>query len=151
MSEQKDRLKEAISDYDGPVDAWTRNQRALKTGGVGKDLMVSNCNGNRPISKKAAETYSRVFGRTPGWYLYGDEGAPPAAVTDPLKSAQKVRDTNDVRKLLKRIDGLTPANITVLVSAIEGFQQANGVQPSQNRPHDQSERASHPREVEPSR
>lgn len=77
MTQPKDRLQAAIADYDGPVDAWSQNQRALKEGGVGKDLMISNCNGNRPISKRAAATYAKVFGHTPGWYLY-DETAPAA-------------------------------------------------------------------------
>jgi len=75
MTEPKDRLRAAIADYDGPVDAWNKNQRALKEGGVGKDLMISNCNGNRPISKRAAATYAKVFGHTPGWYLYGEAPA----------------------------------------------------------------------------
>ncbi|MFC3208102.1 hypothetical protein [Aquamicrobium soli] len=78
MTEPKDRLRAAIADYDGPVDAWTKNQRALKEGRVGMDLMVSNCNGNRPISRNAAATYAKVFGHTAGWYLYGDTSPPKA-------------------------------------------------------------------------
>lgn len=70
--EPKDRLSQAIAEagYDGPTEAWRANQRAL---GFSQDLVISNCNGNRPISKKAAAAYAKVFGRTPGWYLYGDD------------------------------------------------------------------------------
>ena len=88
MSEPKDRLRAAIADYDGPVDAWTKNQRALKEGGVGKDLMVSNCNGNRPISRRAATTYARVFGHTPGWYLYDEATADETEARKPEVDAE---------------------------------------------------------------
>lgn len=53
--------------YKSASAAWRENQRAL---GVGKDLFISNSNGNRDVSKASAETYSRVFGRDPAWYLY---------------------------------------------------------------------------------
>lgn len=69
--EQKDRLWQAIKEagFETPTDAWRANERAL---GISQDLMISNCNGHRPISKKSAAIYAKVFGRTPGWYLYGD-------------------------------------------------------------------------------
>jgi hypothetical protein len=72
MTEPKHRLMQAIRDagFDKPTEAWRANQRAL---GISQDLMISNTNGNRPISRKAAEKYAQVFGRTAGWYLYGDE------------------------------------------------------------------------------
>jgi len=72
MSEQKHRLMQAIQEkgFKSPTDAWRANQRAL---GISQDLMISNTNGNRPISKGAAEKYARVFGYTPGWYLFGNE------------------------------------------------------------------------------
>ncbi|RWQ56530.1 MAG: hypothetical protein EOS82_03270 [Mesorhizobium sp.] len=73
MIEPKHRLMQAIREagFEKPTDAWRANHRAL---GISQDLMISNTNGNRPISRKAAEKYAQVFGHTAGWYLYGDEG-----------------------------------------------------------------------------
>jgi SOS-response transcriptional repressor LexA len=80
--EPKDRLKQAITEagYDGPSEAWAANKRAL---GISKDLVISNSNGHRDISKKAAAAYARVFGHDAGWYLYGDtddrDATPPVS------------------------------------------------------------------------
>jgi hypothetical protein len=148
MQEQKDRLIQAIRDagFSKPTDAWRANQRALD---ISQDLMISNTNGNRPISKKAAEKYARVFGRTAGWYLYGEGGSTPAPTTgDDLPTGQ-VREPKAVRKLLNRIGGLTPANVKVLLSAIQGFQQANASPPSQDQHRGQSAHANRRHEVKP--
>ncbi|MFC3706335.1 helix-turn-helix transcriptional regulator [Devosia honganensis] len=96
--EQKDRLKQAIqeSGYDNPTDAWRANERILKSGRVGKDLLTSMTNGNREISKNAAAVLSRVFGHTPGWYLYGvEDAAAPRQLDIPMVSmvsAGRMRD-----------------------------------------------------------
>ncbi|BCH20211.1 hypothetical protein [Mesorhizobium sp. L-2-11] len=85
MIEPKHRLIQAIREagYETPTDAWRANRHKL---GISQDLMISNTNGNRDISKKAAEKYARVFGRTAGWYLYGDNGEASAA-TDGASTA----------------------------------------------------------------
>lgn len=109
----KDRLKIAMleSGYDNPTEAWRANQRAL---GISKDLIISNSNGNRPISRKAAEVYAKAFGHTPGWYLFGiEDDANRAAVDVPMVSmvsAGRMRDQNgvmpaDIERYI-RIDGL---------------------------------------------
>lgn len=70
--EPKDRLRRAMEVATGntvATEVWAANKKAL---GVGKDLFISNLNGNRAISKKAAAAYGMVFGVTPGWILYGD-------------------------------------------------------------------------------
>lgn len=128
--------------YTKPTEAWRANQRAL---GISQDLMISNANGHRPISRKAAEKYAEVFGRTAGWYLYGEAGQTSAPANESPPSTQKVSDPKEIRKLLGRIDGLTTANIKVLLAAIEGFQLANDEQPSQSQRRDQSESANRPR------
>ncbi|RWO57279.1 hypothetical protein [Mesorhizobium sp.] len=71
--QQKHRLMQAIREagYETPTDAWRANKHKL---GIGQDLIISNTNGNRKISVKTAEKYARVFGHSPGWYLYGDKG-----------------------------------------------------------------------------
>lgn len=45
---------------------------------INKNTITSNLNGNRPVSKKAASTYARLFGCTAGWILYGEGPAPGA-------------------------------------------------------------------------
>jgi len=145
MTEPKDRLRAAIADYDGPVDAWTKNQRALKEGGVGKDLMISNCNGNRPISKRAAATYAKVFGHTAGWYLY-DEGPHKP---EPKRTAQA--DTEAQLRAALLAFGVDRKSLSRAVAAIRaGFVRAEG-KPRQTPRDDQSAPASRHHEEEPSR
>lgn len=83
--------------FEKPTDAWRANERAL---GISQDLMISNANGNRPISKKSAAIYAKVFGRTPGWYLFGqDEPEARAAYRIPklsMVSAGRLRDQQAV-------------------------------------------------------
>lgn len=136
MSEPKDRLRAAIADYDGPVDAWTKNQRALKEGGVGKDLMVSNCNGNRPISRRAAATYAKIFGHTAGWYLYDDSPATQVAKRDPAADAEA-----QLRAALLAF-GVDRKSLARAVGAIRaGFVKAEA-KSEQNHPGDQYSPAS---------
>lgn len=115
--EQKHRLAQAMreSGYDNPTDAWRANQRALA---FSKDLLISNHNGNRPISKKAAEAYARVFGHTPGWYLYGtDESETRRSYEIPMVSmvsAGRMRDqpgvlSADIEKYI-HLDDLPPGD-----------------------------------------
>lgn len=145
MSEPKDRLRAAIANYDGPVDAWTKNQRALKEGGVGKDLMISNCNGNRPISRRAAATYARVFGHTAGWYLY-DESTPGPAE----KRSTDVNTEAQLRAALLAF-GVDRKSLSRAVATIRaGFVKAEG-KPRRTPLDDRSEPANRPREEEPLR
>ena len=75
--EPKDRLKRArlAAGYPTPTAAWAAHRSLL-----GKDLLISNENGNRPISRKAAEKYAEAFGVPAGWILYGDGDRP-----DPIR------------------------------------------------------------------
>lgn len=72
-------------------------------------------------------------------------------VGEDVASTGSIHDADDVRKLLERIDGLKPADVTALLSVIKGFQQANSAQPELARPRDQSEPAIPHREPSPSR
>lgn len=70
--------------------------------------------------------------------FFGQDGAVP------------IRGSDEIRNVLERIDGLKPADVTVLLSAIQGFQQANAAQPERARPDDRSEPATPRRESTPS-
>lgn len=101
--DQKDRLNQAIKDagFSNPTDAWRAKQRVL---GFSQHLMISNTNGHRPISKKAATGYANAFGRTAGWYLYGDEETTGALHKVPLVSQVSA-------SRLGRREGVTEAEI----------------------------------------
>ncbi|MGX5850239.1 LexA family transcriptional regulator [Mesorhizobium sp. PL10] len=70
MQEPKHRLQQARAEagYASPSDA----ARALRD--INKNTLISHENGNRPLSRKAAEKYGRLFGVDPGWLLFNGEG-----------------------------------------------------------------------------
>lgn len=43
---------------------------------INQNTIISHLNGNRAVSKKAAEKYARLFHCTAGWILYGEGQAP---------------------------------------------------------------------------
>lgn len=74
MEEPKHRLQKAraAAGFDSPSEA------ARLIPELNKNTLISNENGNRPISRKMAETYGKLFGVDAGWLLYGTHSAPPA-------------------------------------------------------------------------
>jgi SOS-response transcriptional repressor LexA len=71
MQEPRHRLQQARAEagYASPSDA----ARTLRD--INKNTLISHENGNRPLSRKAAEKYGRLFGVDPGWLLFnGDHG-----------------------------------------------------------------------------
>lgn len=73
--EPKDRLKkarEAAGFRSASAAAKARREINVNT-------LISNENGNRPISRKMAAIYGDAFGVSPGWLLYGD--GPPNALS----------------------------------------------------------------------
>lgn len=66
----KDRLRQAriAAGFATPSDA----ARAIRE--INKNTLISNENGNRAISRKAAERYGQFFDVPAGWILYGEEG-----------------------------------------------------------------------------
>ena len=104
----KDRLQQAIKDggYSGPTEAWSLNRRTL---GISKDLVISNANGNRPISRKAALAYSKAFGRSPGWYLYGNEETGDLDLARPMVEIPLISSVAASR--LKEQEGVSPADV----------------------------------------
>jgi|GEM_PF-1339802 len=69
MELPKDRLKQvrAAAGYESPTDAANAFPRDIN-----KNTLISHENGNRPISRKAAEKYGELFGAKAGWILFGD-------------------------------------------------------------------------------
>jgi DNA-binding XRE family transcriptional regulator len=69
MELPKDRLKQvrAAAGYESPTDAANAFPRDIN-----KNTLISHENGNRPISRKAAEKYGELFGAQAGWILFGD-------------------------------------------------------------------------------
>ncbi|MCO5730137.1 XRE family transcriptional regulator [Rhizobium sp. SSA_523] len=74
MEEPKHRLQKAraAAGFDSPSEA------ARLIPELNKNTLISNENGNRPISRKMAETYGKLFGVDAGWLLYGTNSMPPA-------------------------------------------------------------------------
>ncbi|MBO0141473.1 peptidase S24 [Agrobacterium sp. Ap1] len=80
MELPKDRLKRAraAAGYASPTDAANAFPRDIN-----KNTLISNENGNRPISRKAAEKYGELFGVKAGWILFGDaDDETPAPISD---------------------------------------------------------------------
>lgn len=106
MEQPKDRLQRAreAAGFKSPTEA----ARAHK-GYLGKDLLISNENGNRPISRKAAQKYAEAFGVKAGWILYGENDNEERTDIDvPLLSmvaAGNLRDQPGVseRDIIRRI------------------------------------------------
>jgi SOS-response transcriptional repressor LexA len=66
--EPKHRLQEARANagFESPSDA----ARAFRE--INQNTLISHENGNRKISKGAAERYGKAFGVEPGWILFGE-------------------------------------------------------------------------------
>ena len=77
MMDSRHRLQQARAQagYASPSDA----ARALRD--INKNTLISHENGNRPLSRKAAEKYGRLFGVDPGWLLFNADGAEAAPVS----------------------------------------------------------------------
>lgn len=88
------RLQEARANagYESPTDAARAHPRDIN-----QNTLISHENGNRPISRKAAEKYGKLFGVEAGWILFGERGDVefPGLVRVPvisLVSAGNLRD-----------------------------------------------------------
>ncbi|MEJ8476429.1 LexA family transcriptional regulator [Roseibium algae] len=77
----KDRLKTAREK--AGFKSASEAARLLRS--ININTLISNENGNRPISKKMAQVYAESFNVSPGWLLYGDgdQLKPVAGVQNP--------------------------------------------------------------------
>lgn len=77
MQKPKDRLQLArkAAGYENPTEAARAHSRDIN-----QNTLISHENGNRDISRKAAEKYASIFGVDAGWILYG--GDPHAQTQD---------------------------------------------------------------------
>lgn len=94
MNEPRHRLIVArtAAGYDSPSDA----ARAFRE--INKNTLISHENGNRPLSRKAADKYGRLFKVSPGWLLFGEgqpEGEPPPVADVPLISWVSAGELSD--------------------------------------------------------
>lgn len=87
------------------------------------------------VSTRTLVKLAPVLQTTASWLM--EESGPERVV---------VSANDDIRDLLYRIDGLRPDDVTALLSVINGFRRANGVQPEQVPPDGQSEPATSRRE-----
>ncbi|MBZ9719128.1 helix-turn-helix domain-containing protein [Mesorhizobium sp. AD1-1] len=84
-------------------------------------------NGKQGFSDSTLVALAKALDCRPGdLLLWGPDDV--EASTGPL------RQPNEIRSTLERIEGLKPDNVTVLLSAIQGFQTANAEQSSQGQP-----------------
>lgn len=98
----KDRLQQArkAAGYDTPTDAARAFPRDINV-----NTLISNENGNRALSRKAAEKYGKLFGVQAGWLLYG-EGAEPVRSDVDVPLLSKVAAGN-----LRYQQGIEPHDI----------------------------------------
>lgn len=122
--EPKDRLKEARirAGYKNPTDA----ARALKE--INQNTLISNENGNRPISRKAAAKYGELFGVEPGWILFGEGQDTP----------EKITDLKEVEAMLIRVEGLNRSNVNTIMAIISNSIKANAYEQEHSQTGDQS-------------
>lgn len=75
MEEPRHRLQKAraAAGYDSPTEA----AHAIRS--INKNTLISHENGNRPLSRKAAENYAKVFDVQAGWLLFGDNAPEPTS------------------------------------------------------------------------
>lgn len=87
----KDRLKaaRAAAGYETPSDAARAHPRDINV-----NTLISNENGNRDISRKAAEKYARIFGVTAGWLLYGENVTPVNSASAKVGDIPEVEQPN---------------------------------------------------------
>ena len=63
---------------------------------INVNTLISNENGNREISRKAAEKYGAAFGVDPGWILYGSN-SPGETISDEWAGwEKKLRDAGQL-------------------------------------------------------
>lgn len=140
--EPKDRLKLArqAAGFERPTDAANAHKE------INKNTLISNENGNRPISKMAAAKYGEIFGVDAGWILYGEGRGPNSGPDETLPA---IRGERAILDTLKRIEGLNEQDVLVAMSIIMNAIRVNDAGRSQTRPDDQPAPATDRHEVKP--
>ncbi|WP_243667659.1 LexA family transcriptional regulator [Sinorhizobium medicae] len=87
METPKDRLRQArqAAGFATPTEAARAHPREINV-----NTLISNENGNRDISRKAAEKYAKLFGAEAGWILYGEGGVDAVAPKQPHEPANAI-------------------------------------------------------------
>lgn len=114
--------------------------------GVPYPTYAGHENGSSGFRADRGELYARRFKVNFEWLMRGKGPGPgEESPSLPTQETRRVSGSDEIRKMLEQIDGLTPKNITALLASIESFQDANAPRSSQSQTDDQSEPATPPR------
>lgn len=104
MSSPRDRLKQAMleSGFTPPTEAWLKHKLLFS-----RSTITSALNGNRAISRRAAQAFAKAFNVDPGWILYGSE----------VLNLQ--RDTEELAEILLYAASLPDREAKLLLLALE--------------------------------
>lgn len=140
MEEPRHRLQKArlAAGFESATDA----ARAHK-GLIGKDLLISNENGNRDISRKAAEKYAKAFGVSAGWILYGEaEKREDVVIPVPTPGKQEKMKSDAKQNLRAALIayGVDSKQLKIVMPLIEKFVSPASLEPQErSRSHDLSQ------------
>lgn len=93
--------------YDTPSAAADANKRAIN-----KNTLISHENGNRDISRKAAEKYGAVFGVEPGWILFGAGDEPTDLSEEWADWEARLREAGQLETAIALVRALIGAGST---------------------------------------
>lgn len=140
-------MKEILNRIDRRLEALGLNESSAPVkAGLSKDAIrnirraVKIGDESKGVSTNTLFALAPILETTVSWLV---EGTGPEIVP--------IRDPDEIRKTIEKIDGLKPGNVTTLLSMIEGFQAANTARSQPTLPGGQSEPASPHRESSPSR
>lgn len=131
MESMGDRLRKAR------LTKYASANQAAKAIGVAASTLRAHENGQNKFGTEEAELYARRFGTTPGYLLTGE--APTQRMDG--EDETPLRTAAEIRRMLNRIEDLTPDNRSAIAGMIDTLQKTNRAGRSQNRSDGRSELA----------
>ena len=107
-----------------PSDAALAHKRTIN-----KNTLISNENGNREISRKAAEKYGAAFDVEPGWILFGDAHEPTNLSEEWAEWEQKLKEAGQLETavaLVRALLGAGKADAPPAALEEKGLPKARG-------------------------
>ncbi|TGV15801.1 XRE family transcriptional regulator [Mesorhizobium sp. M8A.F.Ca.ET.173.01.1.1] len=129
MESMGDRLRKAR------LTKYASANEAAKSIGIPPSTLRAHENGQNEFGAKEAEVYARRFGTTPAYLLTGE--AAPQKAGEP--EGAQIASAADIRKMLDRIEDLTPENVAVVAAMIDTLRQTNRAVRSRSRSGGRSE------------